>query len=356
MDFKYLTSGIDTVECAYYLMTISGVGLDFDWLAFEKEQLRQVKGKPTKIIELGNEEFFLHPYGSGSGYPFIIENSRFIISLGQNNNPNFYVKFKSVALWHEGLQILHKAFLDWAESIGYRAYQKESLSRVDTCFDYAMTDIDFDDSSVVSLSKKNSTHKDNRTVQTISFGKGDTMIRIYDKVAEIQEKSQKTWFFDIWGVSENVWRIEWQCRKNTLKRFGIRTVEELFERQGDLLRYLATEHDSVRKPSRDRNRSRWALHALWCDLLIRIEAFNSIGIHREIDVEGLLEEKMMRNAISMYGYLKNYAALSSVKSKKSHMEFNGALKLLYNKMRTVHDPLSWEIDVEKRINKLRLGQ
>ena len=57
----------------------------------------------------------------------------------------------------------------------------------------------------------------------------------------------------------------------------------------------------------------------------------------------------------MYGYLKNYAALSSVKSNNPRIEFNEALKRLYNKMRTVHDPLSWVIDVEKRIDKLRLG-
>lgn len=354
MNFNFLTSGLDTVECAYYLTRYAATSeLDYDQLAFEKEQLRHAKGKQTKHIRLGNSEFILHPYGSSSGYPFIIENDRFTIAFGQHNTPNFFVKFKSIALWHAGLQILHNEFLEWAKSIGYQPYRNESLSRVDTSFDYVITDMDIDENNIISLSKKDSRYRDNGDIQTFSYGKGDVVLRIYNKVAEIQEKSQKTWFFDIWGVNENVWRIEWQTRKSILKRFGIKTIDNLFARQGDLLRYLATEHDTVRTPSEDRNRSRWALHPLWCDLQNRIDSFSSLGIHRELNAESQLEEKLMRNAISIYGYLKQTAALNAAKSHKNNCELDDALKLVNRKLRLLHDDLTWQIDVEKRVQKLR---
>jgi hypothetical protein len=75
-------------------------------------------------------------------------------------------------------------------------------------------------------------------VQTIQYGKGDVVLRIYNKVIEIEEHSDKVWLFQFWGVSADVWRIEWQIRKDVLKRFSIRTFEDLFSGYGDALRYL----------------------------------------------------------------------------------------------------------------------
>jgi len=356
MEFKYLISGIDTLECAYYLAPSVEKHLDFDWLGFEKENLRQSKGKPSKVITLGNSEFFLRPYGSSSGYPFVIENEHFIISFGEFNNPNFFVKFKSVALWHEGPQILHQQFLTWASSIGYTPLQDERLSRVDTAFDYYIPEIDFCEDNIVSLSKKDSRHRQDRKLQTLTFGKGDIVLRIYDKVAEIEEKSKKTWFFKLWGEEENVWRIELQVRKPVLKRFGIRNFQDLAERQGDLLRYLVSEHSTMRRACADRNRSRWPLHLLWVDLQVQVDSFCGLGVHREFDYVALLEEKVIRNAISIYGYTKQMAALKCVKHKQTDIEFYDAMKYLYRKVKQVHNQFSWEIDVEKKINKIRLEQ
>ena len=51
----------------------------------------------------------------------------------------------------------------------------------------------------------------------------------------------------LWGgQTENVWRVEWQVRKETLKRFGLRSFQDLFEGYGDVLRYLVAEHTSLR--------------------------------------------------------------------------------------------------------------
>jgi hypothetical protein len=205
---KPLLSGLDTVECAYYLRPTPECTLNFGQLAIEKEVLRQRKKREPLKIELGGVDFFLQPYGTGSGYPFLIENEDMSIEFGEFNDPSFFVTYRSIALWHKGAAVLHQQFMDWSKRMGLVAARNESLSRVDFTFDYFLPKIDFTEDDFVSFSAKDSQHRNNRQVQTFSFGKGDVMLRVYNKVAEVNEKSKKTWFFDLWnGITENVWRI-----------------------------------------------------------------------------------------------------------------------------------------------------
>lgn len=225
-NYRLLLSGLDTVECAYFLVSGVECQLDYENLAYQKETLRQSKSREPKNITLANTQFCLHAYGSSSGFPYIIENEDFIISFGEFNDPSFFVKFKSIALWRHGAFALHKKFLAWTKAVGLTDYRQESLSRVDFAFDYEISEIDFDEDSFVSLSKKDSRYRKDGQLQTMQFGRGDLVLRVYDKVAEIEEQSNKRWFYDLWGVSANVWRIEWQTRKKILRRFGIRTLHK----------------------------------------------------------------------------------------------------------------------------------
>ena len=152
MNFYLLLHGLDTVECAYFLIPGRGCQIDFEKLALEKETLRQNKTRDPKVIALGGIEFMLHPYGSSSGYPFVISNADFTISFGEFNNPAFFVKFRSLALWHQGGLNLHQKFLAWSQSLGFEQQRPESLSRVDFTFDYFLPEIDFDEDHFVSQS------------------------------------------------------------------------------------------------------------------------------------------------------------------------------------------------------------
>ena len=354
---RFLLSGFDTIECAYYLIPGLRCSLDFERLTLEKETLRQNKNRDPKVINLGGIDFMLEAYGSSSGYPFVISNQDYIISFGEFNNPAFFVKFKSFALWHQGAFALHQGFVDWAKSLGFVQQMPESLSRVDFTFDYALSEIDFNEDHFVSQSKKENRYRNNKETQTMQFGKGDVVLRVYDKIAEIEEQSQKTWFFDLWNTdSKAVWRIEWQIRKAALKRFSIRSFQDLQQGAGDILRYLANEHDSLRLPSGDSNRARWPLHPLWQDLIKQIGQFEAQGVYRSIDPQMLLDERLTRIAISMYGYLKRIAAIDCVQKGKDMVSNEDAIKRITRKIDLIHDQLTWETDVEKRINQIRLGQ
>lgn len=355
-ELKLLLFGHDTVQCAYNLVVTESCSIDFDRLAIAREAAKQSKSREPIVIELGGVGFLLEPSGSKSGYPFIINNPDFRIEFGPFNTPSFYVTFRSEALWREGAQALHQRFIRWAESVGLRAHQPEGLSRVDFTFDYSLPEIDFDEDNFISLSSKDAKHRENGRAQTFQFGKDDVVLRIYDKVAEIKQQSSKTWFYKLWGQDSGVWRIEWQTRKDILRRFAIRTFDDLDAQQGDLLRYLAEEHTTLRVKSEDSNRSRWPLHPLWADLQEQIKKMDMTGVYREVDPIGALDTRLMQMAIILNGYAKRIAAICCLQEDREFMPQSMAIERLRVLLNAVHNPLDWRQDIEKRIKHMRLGR
>lgn len=351
-----LIQGFDTIECAYYLVRKNGDSLDFESLAVQKAELAQAKIKAGSKIRLGCEEFLLASHGTSSGYPFLIENEAFIIQLGEFNRPNFFVKYRSIALWHYGAAYLHERFLRWADSVGLMPSQPERLSRVDYSFDYHLPLMDFDENSFISRAGKDNQHRNNGKIQTLTFGTGDIVLRVYNKSDEVNEVSHKTWLFNLWGVSEDVWRIEWQVRKTFLRSMGIASFESLIERQGDLLRFLVKDHTTLRTPTNDTNRSRWPLHHLWQDLTDRVNQMEGLGIVRELDEKALLEERLTRIAISVYGYIKRVAAIDSLYTGVHKSYMDEAFTHLQNRISEIHDPLTWQQDVDRRVKEMKLGE
>ncbi len=356
MSFRLVLSGHDTVEACYYLRASVGNGFDVDRLTAQKEALRQSKSKDPMPVLLGGIPFLLLRYGSNKGFPLVLTNADFTIEYGEFNDPSFYVTYRSEALWREGAFGLHERFLTWAKSLGFEEYRTESLSRVDWTFDYYLPVIDFDEDNFVTFADKDSKHRKNRQAQGFNFGIGDVRLRMYDKVAEILEVSVKVWFFDLWKRDSEVWRIEWQARKELLRRFGIRTYADLQDLQGDALRYLATEHDTLRVKTDDSNRSRWPLHPLWIDLQEQIKRFDAQGVVRVVDPKAALSERAMRVAVSMYGNMKQLAALDCVRNGQPVMAKSKALKLLERYLISLHDPFTWQTEVAKRVKLIELGQ
>lgn len=298
----------------------------------------------------------LRSYGSPNGYPFVIENRDFVIEFGEFNMPSFRVKLRSEALWRSGAAALHAWFIEWMRNVGLYAIQPETLSRVDFTFDYQIDAVDFDENSVVSLAVKDSKYRDNGQLNGLVYGKGDVVLRIYDKILEIEQESGKDWFIPLWGVDQGVWRIEWQTRQKLLRRFGIRTFDDLAAMKGDILRYLCETHDSLRTKMTDSNRSRWPVHPLWLDLQERIQAFDCQGIWRAMPEGEAMNERLMRMAISIYGYYKRIAAVRAVQQGAATQSLGDAQKELDRLIKQVHDPLTWKIDVESRMVSIRLGQ
>jgi hypothetical protein len=353
---KLLLSGLDTIECAYYLRAGGSCGINFEALRAQREVMRDSKHPDSCVFNIGGMDFLLSHNGSKSGYPFIISNPDCTIQFGEFNDPSFFVKYSSFALWNRGAKFLHERFKHWAESLGFIELRSEGLSRCDFAFDFHLENIDFDEDSFVTAAEKDSQHRKNGKVQTFTFGRDDIVLRVYNKSAEIEESSGKYWLHLLWGEqTENVWRVEWQVRKETLKRFGLRTFADLFDGHGDVLRYLISEHTSLRVKSEDGNRSRWPVHPLWSLLAEHIDTLPAQGVYREVDPRAMLDETLMRMAISMEGYLKKVAAIECLKERRPMLSQGQTIDRLIPLLEKVHNGLTWRGDVQRRMDQLRLA-
>jgi len=352
---KLLLQGIDTLQCAYYLRQEHSRDLNFVDLLQQREELRLSGQRGGKAISLGGVSFILSPHGTGSGYPILLTSENFKIECGEFNKPSFFVTFPSHALWRESASLLHQRFLNWSSSVGFVPHQPERVSRVDFAFDYSLPVMDFDEDCFVSRTHKDRQYRDHGKIQTFTLGQGDIVLRIYNKVAEIEQQSDKVWFFELWGQKENVWRIEWQLRKNILRQFQILTFEDLLKNRGDLLRYLFEEHTTLRLRDSDGNRSRWPIHPLWTDLQARIGELDHLGINRIDGKNAALEERMQRYAISMYGYLKSVAAVYCVQKDLEDVPVESTLRHVAILMHELHEPMAWRSEVAKRIAEIESG-
>lgn len=350
-----LLCGLDSLYVSYYLDLQKSV-LDLDLLAYRKERLKEARGENLTEIELGTERFALMPYGKHP-YTYILANEAFEVRLGEKMSPSCHVQFTSRFLWQCGLTDLLNRFGSWLASLKLSHKLPEVVARADWAFDYHLPALDFGADDFVSRFRKDSIHRQNGIVQTFTLGRGDFVLRVYDKVAEIQEQSQKFWFYDLWGCRNAVWRIEFQVRRARLQQAGIDTVEDLRLLQNDILRELAANHTTLRRPSGDGNRARWPLHALWSALLHDIGRLPQTGLVREIDPKGTLSMRIDRQGRALYGNLKAFAALiSDREDRDAPLSFAELLGALPSILRTHHNDVVWRADVNKRLRALRLGQ
>jgi hypothetical protein len=354
--FSHLVTGLDSLRCSHYLIQGGFSLLNWDELEAEREKLHRSKARCGKLLTLGTEQFVLARSGTAEGYPLQMENEDFHVAFGQFNSPNFVVTYRSKALWHIGAQALHQRFLEWAQSAGFISARPEIVSRADYALDYHLPVVDFSEENFVSLATGDNKWRKHKKAQTFNFGKGNIALCMYHKSDEIRESSNKTWLYPIWGQQENVWRIEARFRTDAIKKVGIRTLADLVERQGDLLRTLTHSHTTLRSMTDDSNASRWPLHPLWQDVQAQVNAMPALGVVREYDAQAYLDERELNCGIAMYGYMKRLAAIKCLQLDTSIMPLSETKKHLSQLLDTVHDEFTWQQDVAKKIQEMRLGQ
>ncbi len=352
---QLLICGLDSLYVSYYFDLRKSM-LDFDELSYTKERLKEARRQDLAEIRLGTERFALMPYGKHP-YAYVLSNEAFEVRLGENMSPSCHVQFTSQFLWQCGVDDLLRRFDSWCRSVELTAELPEVVSRADWAFDYHLPIIDFTADDFVSRLRKDSIHRENGSAQTFTRGRGAVVFRVYDKVAEIEEQSQKFWFFDLWGRRDEVWRIELQVRRERLHQGGIDTIADLHGLQNDLLRELASNNTTLRRPGQDTNRARWPLHPLWETLLEHIDGLPQSGLIREIDPKRSLNDRVYYQGRSLYGNLKGLAALLSERDERSSpmtlVELMGALMSV---LRPHHNRDVWQADVVRRLTALRLGQ
>ena len=131
---KLLASGLDTIECAYYLYAGPGCKLDFSALRLQREIMREYKQPKAAVLELGGMEFLLSPNGTKSCYPFVISNQNCAIRFGEFSSLSFLVRCSSLALSCKWAKFLHDQFRAWADALGLQDIKAGCYARQKSCF------------------------------------------------------------------------------------------------------------------------------------------------------------------------------------------------------------------------------
>ncbi len=351
---KLLLQGLDSLYVSYFLeMTTSR--LDFDELAYAREKLKQ-DGERFCEITLGTETFALKSYGA-KPYKYVLGNEDFEIRLTETMQPTCHVRFASKGLWLKGCQALLDRVGAWYRSMGMTVLRPEVVARADFAFDFHVPEVDFDEGNFLSRAAKDTKWRKHQRVQTFQFGTGDIVVRVYDKIAEIREQSQKVWFHDLWGCDDAVWRVEFQVRSKRLAAGGIKSLLDLECFRGDLLRELADKHTKLLTPSLDRNRSRWPLHPLWTSLLRAIDALPQTGLIKAYDPKNELNYRLYEQAKSLYGSFKGIGALMQIITDANvPLELEDIIERLDGLLDEHHNPTKWRQDIATRVTAHALGQ
>jgi hypothetical protein len=256
--------GIDTVEASFRAQ------LDPERVE-QLEQLKttaQSKNCPEPVT-IGGFEFLVQEKGLRT-YPYLLKNEDFHIRVApEAKGPQLSLRGTSEGLMTYGVDCLYDMMRKATVDLGM--FMEAGLSRLDVTVDFqGFAPTREDDENFVCRAKFRNLIFNGQQLQTLQFGKGLRVVRLYDKSAELLS-SGKTWLPAVWRRSnkaynpeEPVWRFEFQLRREALRELGCESAQTAFD---NLERLLATGLDwcSLRVPH-GVTRSRWLVDPRWEEL------------------------------------------------------------------------------------------
>lgn len=262
MRLVVLHTGVDTLEASAFGTLVEGLDGELDVCKSRAQTTDTPESFPIDGVP-----FYVHAKGQGH-CAWVLSDHRMLIRVSRANRPElplFSVKLRASALASYGHRTLWDAARDTIAQLG--AIERLSLSRIDLAVDvqgFEFTDADF--ARMVCPASYRGTHKDGEGV-TYQLGKGDVVMRIYRKDAELRAKKKES-YAALWerhpeySPDEPVWRIEVQLRGQVLNELGARDIEAAFDRLERLFRF-GMEWAELRVSDGDTNKTRWPLDPIW---------------------------------------------------------------------------------------------
>jgi hypothetical protein len=261
------------------------------------------------------------PQGAKGGYAFLIETEDFSVKLlGERiqNRPSIYIEMRSYALHThpEGPQGACRAALAWVRETLYAdqpsklvndaiSFEAAKLSRADVHIDYqggyapSLSNVSDELRCFIRPGKtKGALYFQGTRPTGYAFGKGHVQARLYNKTLETKEKANDSYAAlllaknsDGYDSDQDVWRLEFQLRREGAKGFKLYTppeedddeaeieaelaAEELqhigtlprfFARMNELVLFLTQHWLRLVEDIGSANRSRWPTHSTWIAL------------------------------------------------------------------------------------------
>jgi len=265
-----------------------------------KEEAGQSEGDGIRrkstlgYIELNGIEFKVHATQSRGGvrYAYVMDGSGMVVYI--HNNPKegiqpIRVEYGFYALDKHSLYETHQAFLKWLSGLGFTV-TKEVLSRVDL-----QETLNIDPQVVFRLlSNYCYSSRTNKATTVItrrgweSYTTGSAIqLCIYDKMKELFDHQDDEKMiavlehFPEMDINAGLIRIEFRLKRDALKEMQLNTIQELKERENDLIEYLTRWFRLLERPTTRGNSSKYRNHPLWDKV---IESFKE-DFNREVRVK-----------------------------------------------------------------------
>jgi len=270
--------GVDTLEA-----TFSGeIDPFFSKELFVRKECALITGDPDPVW-LCKEELFVNPRGTRF-YAYVMKSADLLLRYSLSGK----VPPMSARLLAQGLASRGVAEL-WAKSCeiaNAASLKPKNLSRIDIAVDFQGWEPTFEQMRhVVCPSSFRVVYPSHEHPETFQFGKGDVVVRLYNKTKEIAVKN-KGWWHSVWKLcgydpDQPVWRLEVQLRGDVLTQISMRNVDTALASLHELFAF-GLDWCSLRTPSSDSNRRRWPEHPAWIDLREHFTASRKLGRIRPV--------------------------------------------------------------------------
>lgn len=287
-----VVTGFDRLKAGLYVLFESPLFFE-SWQDVKQAALEADDVVPISFSDHGDLVFNMHPTGRRGGFGFHLSRSDvhiFVSTRKDIKTPNVWVDIGSESCWSPGWRHVLEDVKYLFETLGGRIW-KTSVSEVHFCADFVGLDIeelpiDRWDHWVTRANYRNaySNHHGllgvtlaqddgallGEEMTGIVFGRGDIMLRIYDKTAELSRSPAKQGVFaSVWNLAnyddQPTTRVEYQLRRPVLMQMKIDTLADLEEKRNAAWLYCTTKWTRLcsRPVDRNHNQFRIVLHPWW---------------------------------------------------------------------------------------------
>ncbi|NQZ54535.1 MAG: replication initiation factor [Piscirickettsiaceae bacterium] len=268
---KILRTGIDSLYLSYQgnLLEESSIRL------IELKKLAQ-SNEPHTVslaqIALNDHVFEVKDRGRHP-FAFILNDNWYrieIAKLGAIRTPLAHVQVRSELLTQHGVENSVSDLNNIVNELGILT-ESPAVSRLDLCVDF-VTDyplFEISDNDWVTRAKTMDRYTVKREFSGWSIGIGGNIIaRLYNKTLEM-EKHPRSYLEELhrecgWDGVSDVWRLEFQFRREALRELGLKSFGSLSESLAGLWQYASTDWLRLIVPSdTDKTQSRWLTACVW---------------------------------------------------------------------------------------------
>lgn len=229
-------------------------------------------------VSIADHKFEMKPKGVRR-FSYVLKDNWFSIQISNSSDdsqsrfkmPLAYIQISSELLTFTPLDEIMSHLTEIVSRIG-KITEPPIISRLDLCMDFVpMFDVE---NIQINQWRTRATNIDHYHVHKRptgwGIGKGAFMGRLYNKSTEIL-KSKKDYLKPIWQSQgwdgkANVWRMEFQVRRDFLKTMGINQPEDIPELSPMLWKYATTKWLKLVTPTNDSNEARWPTSKEWAEI------------------------------------------------------------------------------------------